>query len=95
MPSIMRDLGQHYEDVEITVSNVFGSPDGTYIGLEWTYASTRKSDGQRSVTPDAIIVEMHDGLIRSWREYFDLSTSVEFGMPPAAESERLDAAHDG
>jgi len=88
LPAIMVDLEAHYSDIEITVTNVFASADGGHIALEWTYASTRRSDGERSAVPDAIIVELRDGLIYSWREYFDLSASVELGQPAAAEDHR-------
>jgi ketosteroid isomerase-like protein len=88
IPAIMIDLEATYRDIEITVTNAFGSSDGRHIALEWTYASTRRSDGERSAVPDAIIVELDDGLIRSWREYFDLSSSVELGQPAAAEDQR-------
>jgi ketosteroid isomerase-like protein len=90
MPTIMTDLDRSYSDIQIDVNNVFSSADGNQIALEWTYASTRRSDGARSSTPDAIIVELRDGLIVSWREYFDLSTSVEHGQPPAAEAFRME-----
>jgi ketosteroid isomerase-like protein len=90
MPTIMLDLDRSYSDIRIDVSTVFASADGSHIALEWTYASTRRSDGARSSTPDAIIVELRDGLIVSWREYFDLSTSVEHGQPAAAEEFRME-----
>ena len=38
------------------------------------------NDGLREVSqfhPDAIIVDLVDGKIASWREYFDLGSSVE------------------
>jgi ketosteroid isomerase-like protein len=95
MAEIMTDLRAHYADIAISVTNVFASEDGTQIALEWTYASTRRRDGARSSTPDAIIVTLRDGLIVSWREYFDLSTSVELGeRPPAAEHRHVDALRD-
>lgn len=89
MSDMMTDLDKTYSHTEITVSNVFASTDGTQIALEWTYASTRRRDGARSSTPDAIVVTLTDGLISSWREYFDLSTSVEFGEAPPAAAHRL------
>jgi ketosteroid isomerase-like protein len=94
METISRDLADHYADVEITVTNVFASADGTQIAIEWTYAATRRADGARSSTPDAIIVTLRDGLIVSWREYFDLSTSVEAGQAPVANELRLDGGHN-
>ncbi|MGA1835953.1 nuclear transport factor 2 family protein [Herbiconiux sp. 11R-BC] len=90
MATIMADLDNSYADIQIDVGTVFGSADGRHIALEWTYASTRRSDGARSSTPDAIIVELRDGLIMSWREYFDLSSSVEHGQTPAAEEFRVE-----
>lgn len=95
MRAIMADLGRDYTDVEITVSQVFASADGSRLAVEWTYAATRRSDGARSSSPDAIIVEFVDGLIRSWREYFDLSTSVELDRTPAAAAERTGSGHSG
>jgi len=93
MSEIMTDLKALYDDVRIEVTNVFSSTDGTQIALEWTYSSTRRSDGARSSTPDAIIVSLDGGLIRSWREYFDLSTSVEFGETPPAAAYRTGQGH--
>jgi ketosteroid isomerase-like protein len=88
IPAIMVDLERHYRDIEIVVNGVFGSADGAHIALEWTYASTRRSDGAHSAISDAIIIDIEDGRIRSWREYFDLSASVEYGQPVAAEDHR-------
>lgn len=67
-----RDFG----DLRVTITSAFESPGG-WIGLEWLWEVTRRSDGARSATPDAIIVERRDGLILSWREYFDTATAVE------------------
>jgi ketosteroid isomerase-like protein len=89
-PAIMKSLASDYTDVTIEISSVFMSADERFIGLEWTYGATRRRDGARSVTPDAIIVELDDGLIKSWREYFDLSTSVELGEEPLAADKRRD-----
>lgn len=86
IPAIMVDLEANYRDIEITVNHVFCSADGAHVALEWTYASTRRSDGKRSATPDAIIIDIEEDRIRSWREYFDLSASVEFGQSPAAQT---------
>jgi ketosteroid isomerase-like protein len=93
IPAIMVDLERTYRDVEITVTNAFGSADGRRIALEWTYASTRRSDGERSAVPDAIIIDLEDDRIRSWREYFDLSSSVESGQPAAADDQGGPARH--
>jgi SnoaL-like domain len=66
-----------YEELVVTIKNVFATQDGSRLALEWDWTVTRKSDGQRGTTPDAIIAELVDGKIKSWREYFDLSSSVE------------------
>ena len=66
-----------YRDLEVTVANMFASPDGTQVAIEWLWEVTRRSDGKRSITHDAIIVDLAGGRIKSWREYFDPTSSVE------------------
>src|SRR3954471_2965193 len=73
----MEDFHTKYTNLSVTITNVFASPDGAKVAIEWLWAVTRKSDGASSLTSDAIIVDLVDGKIQSWREYFDLSTSVE------------------
>lgn len=73
----MNDFHAAYTDLQVEITNVFASPDGAKVAIEWLWSVTRRSDGARSTTPDAIIVDLVDGKILSWREYFDLSTSVE------------------
>jgi limonene-1,2-epoxide hydrolase len=68
---------QRFADLQVTILNVFASPDGTKVAIEWDWEVTRRSDGVRGVTHDAIIVDVVDGKIASWREYFDLGSSVE------------------
>src|SRR5215203_713042 len=73
----MANFHRSYGDLKVTITNVFASPDGSKVAIEWLWDVMRKSDGARSLTADAIIVDLRDGKIVSWREYFDLSTSVE------------------
>src|SRR5262245_61333073 len=73
----MANFHRSYGDLSVTITNVFASPDGSKVAIEWSWDVMRKSDGVRSITLDAIIVDLVDGKIASWREYFDLSTSVE------------------
>jgi ketosteroid isomerase-like protein len=73
----MNNFHESYTDLSVTITNVFASPDGSKVAIEWLWDVARKSDGARSLTSDAIIVDLVDGKIASWREYFDLSTSVE------------------
>jgi uncharacterized protein (TIGR02246 family) len=75
----MDEFHKKYRDLSVTITNVFCSPDGAKVAVEWVWAVTRRSDGVRSITEDGIIVDLVDGKIASWREYFDLSTSVELG----------------
>jgi len=73
----MAKLHAHYRDLRVNVKNLFTSPDGTKLALEWDWTLTRRKDGARGTTPDAIIADLDGGKIVSWREYFDLSGSVE------------------
>jgi uncharacterized protein (TIGR02246 family) len=73
----MNAFHEAYSDLAVTITNVFASPDGSKVAIEWLWSVARKSDGARSTTPDAIVVDLVNGKILSWREYFDLSTSVE------------------
>jgi len=73
----MEKLHASYRDLRVNVKNLFTSGDGSKLALEWDWTLTRRRDGARSTTPDAIIADLEDGKILSWREYFDLSGSVE------------------
>lgn len=73
----MTKLHAHYHDLTLTLKNLFATPDGRKLALEWDWTLTRRKDGARGTTPDAIIVDLEGGKILSWREYFDLSGSVE------------------
>jgi ketosteroid isomerase-like protein len=76
----MTKFHRDYTDLVVTIKNIFATQDGSRLALEWDWTVTRRSDGQRGTTPDAIIAELIDGKIKSWREYFDLSSSVETKM---------------
>jgi uncharacterized protein (TIGR02246 family) len=73
----MAKFHREYMDLVVTIKNVFATQDGLRLALEWDWTVTRRSDGLRGTTPDAIIAELVNGKIKSWREYFDLSSSVE------------------
>jgi ketosteroid isomerase-like protein len=81
LPEAMREFHLAYHDLQVTVKTVFFAHDATtnttQVAVEWDWTVTRRSDNARGTTPDAIIADLKDGKIRSWREYFDLSTSVE------------------
>ncbi len=68
-----------YADLSVTIKNIFANPDESKLAVEWDWTVTRRRDGVRGTTPDAIIADLEHGKILSWREYFDLSGSVEGG----------------
>ena len=73
----MAKFHRDYTDLEVTIKNLFATADGSRLAVEWDWTVTRREDGARGTTPDAIIAELKGGKILSWREYFDLSGSVE------------------
>jgi uncharacterized protein (TIGR02246 family) len=73
----MANFHAAYTDLAVTIKNVFAAADGRKVAIEWDWEVTRKSDGKRGNTHDAIIVDLRRGKIKSWREYFDLGSSVE------------------
>jgi ketosteroid isomerase-like protein len=77
MPSSMRDYFKDFRDLKVTIKNVFTSADGKKLAIEWDWAITRKRDGKRGVSHDAILVDLKDGKIASWREYYDPAASGE------------------
>ncbi len=80
MSASMKDYFKDFDDLHVTIKNVFASPDGKKLAIEWDWAVTRKKDGKRGTSHDAIIVDLVGGKIASWREYYDPASSVE-GKP--------------
>ena len=80
MPASMKDYFRDFSDLHVNIKNVFASPDGRKVAIEWDWAVTRKKDGKRGTSHDAIIVDLVGGKIASWREYYDPASSVE-GKP--------------
>jgi ketosteroid isomerase-like protein len=77
MPASMKDYFKDFSDLHVDIKNVFASPDGKKLAIEWDWAITRKKDGKRGVSHDAIIVDLTNGKIASWREYYDPAASGE------------------
>ena len=77
MPAAMKDYFKDFSDLHVTIKNVFTSSDGKKLAIEWDWAITRKKDGKRGVSHDAIIVDLQGGKIASWREYYDPAASGE------------------
>jgi len=59
-------------DVQVVVTRVL--LDGDQGAAEWTWSETSRTDGRRYTIKDAIIFDLHDDQIVSWREYFDTAT---------------------
>jgi uncharacterized protein (TIGR02246 family) len=66
-------FGQCYTDVTITIQRTI--VDGNRAAVEWHYEDTEKATGQRNQSDDAIVIEVNNGLISYWREYFDTSSN--------------------
>jgi ketosteroid isomerase-like protein len=77
LPASIKDYFKDFSDLHVTIKNVFVSPDGKKLAIEWDWAITRKKDGKRGVSHDAIIVDLMGGKIASWREYYDPAASGE------------------
>lgn len=75
----MAKFHRHYSDLTVTIKNIFATADGSKLAVEWDWTVMRRADGVRGTTPDAIMADLKNGKILSWREYFDLSGSVEGG----------------
>ncbi len=69
---------QQFADLRIELTSWFADAAHTRVALEWEWSVTRRTDGARSTTLDAIIVELRDLKIVRWAEYFDTHGSVEF-----------------
>lgn len=78
LPGVVELWHRSFGDLHIEALSLFGSPDGEWLAIEWTWTVRRKSDGATGTTTDAIVVQLHEGKIASWREYFDTFGSVEF-----------------
>jgi ketosteroid isomerase-like protein len=77
MAASMKDYFKDFSDLQVTIKNFFATPDGKKVAIEWDWAITRKKDGKRGISHDAIMVDLKDGKIASWREYYDPAASGE------------------
>jgi limonene-1,2-epoxide hydrolase len=77
MQTAMTGYFKQFRDLRVTVKNVFISDDGAKAAIEWDWDITRRRDGARAVTHDAIIVDLVGDKIASWREYFDFGNSID------------------
>jgi uncharacterized protein (TIGR02246 family) len=58
-----------YTDIKITIHRII--IEGNLAAVEWHYEDTEKATGKRSQADDAIVIEVQNGRISYWREYFD------------------------
>lgn len=62
-------FARQYTDVSIAIQRIL--VDGNQAAVEWHYEDTEKATGKRSQSDDAIVIEVQNGRISYWREYFD------------------------
>ena len=77
MQSAITDYFKNFTDLKVMVNDVFVSEDGTKLAIQWDWTVTRKRDGKRAMTHDAILVHLVGGKIATWSEYFDFGNSVD------------------
>ena len=72
MQAAMDEFHAAFRDLDVTITSAVAGPGGRLLALEWLWSASRRGDGVRSTTPDAIVVRLDEaGLILEWREYFD------------------------
>ena len=64
-------FARQYTDVRITIHRTI--VDGNQAAVEWHYEDTETATGKSSQADDAIVIEVKNGRISYWREYFDTS----------------------
>lgn len=62
-------FARDYTDVSITIHRII--IDRNLAAVEWHYEDTQKVTGKRNRSDDAIVIEVENGRISYWREYFD------------------------
>jgi uncharacterized protein (TIGR02246 family) len=62
-------FAREYTDVSITIHRII--IDGQRAAVEWHYEDTEKATGNRNQSDDAIVLDVENGQISYWREYFD------------------------
>lgn len=62
-------FAQDYSNVKIDIRQVI--IEGNRAAVEWSYEDVEIATGKRNKADDAIIIEVRDGHISYWREYFD------------------------
>ena len=70
MQSAILEYFRNFTDLKVTVNEMFLSDDGTRLAIQWDCTVTRKEDGKRTTTHNAILVHLVGGKIATWNEYF-------------------------
>jgi ketosteroid isomerase-like protein len=68
-PTIL-DYFKNFTDLKVTVNEMFLSEDGARLAIQWDWTVTRKKEGKRATTHDAILVHLVGGKITTWNECF-------------------------
>ncbi len=58
-----------YTDIKITIHRII--IEGNLAAVEWHYEDIERATGKHSQADDAIVIEVQNGRISYWREYFD------------------------
>jgi len=61
MQSAIVDYFKKFNDLKVTVNEMFLSQDGTRLAIQWDWTVTRKRDRERTTTHDAIFVRLVGG----------------------------------
>ncbi len=77
LPAGTKDYGKYFRNLKVTIARILVSADGNHAAIEWDWGVTRRRDGARSVTHEAILIDLEGGKINGWREYWDLSKAVD------------------
>lgn len=65
-------FAQRYSDVKIDIQRVI--IEGNQAVVEWHYEDVETATGRRNRAEDVIIIDVKNGQISRWREYFDTQT---------------------
>ncbi|GAC1397038.1 MAG: SgcJ/EcaC family oxidoreductase [Chloroflexota bacterium] len=63
-----------YHAIRARINRMVIDSTGRAGAVEWHWSATNRATGVREGTPDGIIVDLRDGLVTRWREYFDTAT---------------------
>ena len=62
-------FAKNFRDTKVYINKII--IDGNDLAVEWQFATTKISTGERQVVSDAIIGKVKDGKFVVWKEYLD------------------------